>query len=48
MCGTIKRTLKQETLKSLKLIFYKIVAVPILNCSCENQRISLLEERRIK
>jgi hypothetical protein len=36
MCGTIRGNLKQKTLKSTQLTLRKVVAVPILNYSCEN------------
>jgi hypothetical protein len=40
MCGTIRRTLRQKTLQSTQLKFYKIMAVPMLTYASENWTIN--------
>jgi Tfp pilus assembly pilus retraction ATPase PilT len=40
MCGMIQRTLKQKTLQTTQLKFYKIMAVPMLTYASENWMIN--------
>lgn len=48
MCGTIRRTLKNKTLKSTQLKFYKTMAVPMLTYACENWTLNRSNKRRIE
>lgn len=48
MCGTIRRTLKNKTLKSTQLKFYKTMAVPTLTYACENWTINRSDKRKIE
>jgi hypothetical protein len=46
MCGTVRRTLRQKTLQSTQLKFYKIMAVPMLTYASENWAINRSDKRK--
>lgn len=48
MCGTIKRTLKNKTLQSTQLKFYKVMAVPTLTYASENWTLNRSDRRKIE
>lgn len=48
MCGTIRRTLKNKTLRSTQLKFYKIMAVPVLTYASENWTLNRSDRRKIE
>jgi hypothetical protein len=48
MCGTIRRTLRQKTLQSTQLKFYKIMAVPMLTYASENWTINRSDKKKIE
>jgi hypothetical protein len=47
MCGTIRRTLRQKTLNSTQLKFYKIKAVSMLTYASENWTINRSDKKKI-
>lgn len=48
MCGTIRRTLKNKTLRTTQLKFYKTMAVPMLTYACENWTLNRSDRRKIE
>ncbi|KAJ4431286.1 hypothetical protein ANN_19883 [Periplaneta americana] len=48
MCGTIKRTLKNKTLQSTQLKFYKVMAVPTLTYASDNWTLNRADRRKIE
>jgi hypothetical protein len=46
MCGTIQRTLRQKTLQSTQLKYYKIMAVPMLTYASENWTINRSDKNK--
>ena len=48
MCGTIRRTLKNKTLRKTQLKFYKTMAVPMLTYACENWTLNRSDRRKIE
>lgn len=48
MCGTIRRTLKNKTLRTTQLKFYKTMAVPMLTYACENWTLNRSDKRKIE
>ena len=48
MCGTIRRTLKNKTLRKTQLKFYKTMAFPMLTYACENWTLNRSDRRKIE
>jgi hypothetical protein len=48
ICGTMRRTLRQKTLQSTQLQFYKIIAVPMLIYESENWTINRTDKTKIE
>jgi hypothetical protein len=48
MCGTVRRTLRQETLQSTQLKFYKIMEVFMMIYASENWAINRSDKRKIE
>ena len=48
MCGTIRRTLKNKTLRKTQMKFYKTTAVLMLTYACENWTLNRSNRRRIE
>jgi hypothetical protein len=48
ICGVIRRTLRQKTLQSTQLKFYKVVAVPMLTYASEKWTMNRSDKRQIE
>ena len=48
MCGTIRRPLKGKTQLSTQIIFYKMMAVPVLMYGSENWSLKRSDKRKIE